>query len=58
MDIPMELSLEQQFNLKLYEEQMKGLSAEETQQFLLEMMRQLMLKDNIIKHLMKSQLLG
>ena len=56
MDIPLELSLEQQFNLKLYEEQIKGLSQDESHQFLVEVMRQLMVKDNIIKHLMKSQL--
>lgn len=54
MDIPMELSLEQQFNLKMYEEQVKGLSQEESQQFLLEVLRQLMVKENMIKHLLKQ----
>ncbi|NET33166.1 MAG: phycobilisome degradation protein nblA [Cyanothece sp. SIO1E1] len=56
MDIPMELSLEQKFNLKLYEEQIKGLSPEESQKFLLEVLRQLMLKDNMVKHLLKRGL--
>lgn len=54
MDIPLDLSLEQQFNLKIYEEQVKGLSQEESQQFLLEVMRQLMVKDNVIRHLLKQ----
>ncbi len=54
MDIPMDLNLEQKFNLKLYEEQVKGLSQEESQKFLLEVLRQLMVKDNMIKHLLKQ----
>ncbi|MBW4470552.1 MAG: NblA/ycf18 family protein [Stenomitos rutilans HA7619-LM2] len=53
MNIPLELSLEQEFNLKLYREQIKGLSPEESQEFLLEVLRQLMVKDNMIKHFLK-----
>ncbi|GET42793.1 MULTISPECIES: NblA/ycf18 family protein [Microseira] len=55
MEFPVGLSLEQQFNLKAYEQQVKGLSQEEAQGFLLEVMRQLMVKDNVIKHLMKTK---
>ena len=54
MDLPMELSLEQKFNLKMYEEQIKSLSPEQSQEFLLEVLRQLMVKDNMLKHLMKQ----
>ncbi|WYL92808.1 MAG: NblA/ycf18 family protein [Gloeotrichia echinulata IR180] len=54
MDIPMELNLEQKFNLKLYEEQIKGLNQEESQKLLLEVLRQLMVKDNMIKHLLSQ----
>lgn len=54
MDIPMSLSLEQEFNLKMYKEQVQGLSHEESQEFLLEVLRQLMVKDNMIKYLMKQ----
>ncbi len=57
MDIPMELSLEQKFNLKLYEDQVQDLSAEESQRFLLELMRQLMVKDNMLRHLLKERLI-
>jgi hypothetical protein len=56
MDIPMELSLEQQFNLKMYEEQIKGLSQEQSQEFLLEVMRQLMVKENVIRHLIRQDM--
>jgi Phycobilisome degradation protein nblA len=54
MDLPMELSLEQKFNLKMYESQVKGLSQEQAQSFLLELMRQMMVKENVIKHLIKQ----
>jgi Phycobilisome degradation protein nblA len=54
MDFPMTLNLEQEFNLKLYEEQVQGLSPEESKAFLLEVLRQLMVKDNLIKHLLKQ----
>jgi hypothetical protein len=53
MDLPMTLSLEQEFNLKIYEEQVRNMSAEQSQTFLLEVMRQLMVKENIVKHLMQ-----
>jgi Phycobilisome degradation protein nblA len=54
MDIPMQLSLEQKFNLKMYEEQVKGLDQNQSQEFLLEVLRQLMVKDNMIKYLLKQ----
>lgn len=54
MDFPMDLSLEQQFKLKVYREQVKELSPEESQAYLLEVMRQLMVKENVIRHLVKK----
>lgn len=51
--IPLGLTLEQQFNMKVYEDQVKNLSADQAQEFLLELMRQMMIKDNVIRHLMK-----
>jgi hypothetical protein len=56
MDIPTELSLEQQFNLTVYEKQIEGLSAEQAQDYLREVLRQLMLKDNVITYLLKKDL--
>ena len=54
MELQLELSLEQKFNLKLYEDQVKGLSREQAQEFLLEVLRQLMVKDNVIRSLLKN----
>jgi Phycobilisome degradation protein nblA len=55
MDVlPLELSLEQQFHLKKYEHQVTDLSQQQAQEFLVEAFRQLMLKDNAIRSLMKS----
>ncbi len=54
MDFPIELSLEQQFRLQNLKDQVKGLSQEEAQEFLLEVLRQMMVKDNLVKHLMKQ----
>jgi 3-oxoacyl-[acyl-carrier-protein] synthase III len=57
MDIlALELSLEQEFLLKNYEQQVKHLSPERAQEFLLEAFRQLMLKDNAIRSLVKSSI--
>jgi hypothetical protein len=54
MDLPMALTLEQQFNLKMYESQVRDMSAEQSQTLLIEVMRQLMVKENIVKHLLKK----
>ena len=55
MDVlALELSLEQQFHLKKYEHQVTDLSQKQAQEFLVEAFRQLMIKDNAIRSLMKS----
>jgi hypothetical protein len=54
MDLPLTLTMEQQFNMKVYEDQVKYMNADQAQEFLLEIMRQLMIKDNVIRHLMKK----
>ncbi|MEG4802069.1 NblA/ycf18 family protein [Microcoleus sp. ARI1-B5] len=53
MNISLELTMEQQFKLKVYIEQTKLLSSEEARILLVEMMRQNMIKDNVIKNLLK-----
>lgn len=58
MDLPLELSLEQQFNLRAYQEQVKGLDQIQAQEMLLEVMRQLMVKENVIKYLLKQSTLS
>lgn len=54
MDFTSELSFEQQFNLRVYEEQVKNLNLREAQEFLLEVLRQSMVKENLFKHMIKT----
>ena len=54
MNLPAQLTLEQQFKLKVLQEQVATLSKEQAQEYLLEMFRQMMVKDNLVKHLMKN----
>lgn len=54
MDIPTGLTLEQQFKLQVLREQVKTLSQEQAQEYLLEVLRQNMVKDNLFKHMLKK----
>ncbi|MGK7875689.1 MAG: NblA/ycf18 family protein [Xenococcaceae cyanobacterium] len=54
MEIPAKLSLEQQFKLQVLQKQVKSLSREQAQEFLIEVLRQMMVKDNLVKHLLKN----
>ena len=54
MDLSAQLSMEQQFKLKVLQEQVQNLSKEQAQEYLLEMFRQTMVKDNLVKHLLKN----
>jgi hypothetical protein len=54
MNLPAQLTLEQQFKLQILKDQVEGLSREQAQEYLLEMFRQMMVKDNLVKHLMKN----
>ncbi len=56
VELPLELTIEQQFTLAKYAPGVQQLSQEDAQKHLIELMRQLMIKDNVIKHLMKSAL--
>lgn len=55
MRIEMQLTLEQQFKLKVCVEQSKLLSLEECRILLVEIMRHNMIKDNVIKDLLNSK---
>ncbi|MGD1949676.1 MAG: NblA/ycf18 family protein [Leptolyngbyaceae cyanobacterium] len=46
MNTPGSLSLEQEFQLKVFREHIEKLTSDQAQELLLEVMRQLMLKDN------------
>ena len=54
MDIPAQLTLEQQFKLQVLKEQVEGLTKEQAQDYLLEVFRQMMVKDNLVKHLLRN----
>lgn len=55
MDMPTtNLSMEQQFKLQVLREEVKRLSQDQAQEYLLEVMRQSMVKENLFKHWMKN----
>ena len=56
MEIPIGLSIEQEFSLKMQAEQVKSMNHEQTQACLLAVLRQLAIKENVVKHLMMKQL--
>ena len=56
MNTPFEFSLEQQFNLCAFSEQVKGLSREQAQDFLVDLYRQMIVKETLYKQIMKQQL--
>lgn len=49
-----QLSLEQQFQMKLMEESAQRMTREQMQEVLIQAARLLMVKDNVIRDLMKS----
>ena len=52
---PGELSMEQQFTLQVLKDQVRGLSLDQAQSYVVEIMRQMMVKDNLVKHLLKQK---
>jgi Phycobilisome degradation protein nblA len=56
MNTPVQLSLEQQFNLRAFSEQVKDLSREQAQDFLVDLYRQMMIKETMYKGFLMQQL--
>jgi Phycobilisome degradation protein nblA len=54
-NLDLDLTLEQQFKIKLFEKSIEAMEPAEAQSLLLEASRLLMIKDNIIRGLMKSE---
>jgi Phycobilisome degradation protein nblA len=54
MNTTADLSVEQEFNLRVYQEQVKNLSLQEAQEFLLEVLRQSMIKENLFRQLIRT----
>ncbi|OCR00699.1 phycobilisome degradation protein nblA [Oscillatoriales cyanobacterium USR001] len=54
MEMPIGLSLEQQFKLQVLRDEIKNLSLEQAQEYLIEVLRQSMVKDNLYKNWLKN----
>nr|YP_010338229.1 phycytochrome bilisome degradation protein [Bangia atropurpurea]UNJ18179.1 phycytochrome bilisome degradation protein [Bangia atropurpurea] len=54
MDISNQLSLEQEFELVLYKQKIEPLNLQQAQNLLIETLKTMMLKDNIIKYVVKN----
>ena len=54
MDMPVSLTLEQQFKLQVLRDQVQTLSREQAQEYLLEVLRQNMVKDNLFRYMAKK----
>ncbi|NEO31269.1 MAG: NblA-related protein [Symploca sp. SIO3C6] len=55
---PIQLSLEQQFNLRAFEEHIKGITLEQAQILLSDLHRQLLVREAYFKHFIRQSLLG
>jgi hypothetical protein len=53
-----DLSLEQEFQMRLMEQSVEGLDREQLSDLLLQTSRLLMVKDNLIRNLMKGEILN
>ena len=49
------LTLEQQFNLRKVADQTKALSQQQAQELIVELQRQIMIKDNLYKEIMRHE---
>ena len=54
-DNSFELSLEQQFNIRSFEQQVQNMSREQALEFLVNLYRQMILQENSYKNLLKHQ---
>ncbi len=55
MNQPMELSLEQQFSIRSFADQVQQMSREQAQEFLLMLYQQMMIKDTMYQHFLKHE---
>ena len=55
MSNPMNLSLEQKFNVRSFETQVKNMSQEQAQDFLIKLYEQMLLKDNMYQDFIRHQ---
>jgi RNA binding exosome subunit len=55
MNQPIELSLEQEFNLRSFAEKVKNLSREEAHEFLVNLYEHMIRKETMYKHFLKQE---
>lgn len=55
MDSPIELSLEQQFSIRSFETQVEKMNLEQAQSFLIQLYKQMLMREATYKHLLKHQ---
>ena len=55
MNQPMELSLEQQFSIRTFADQVQHMSREQAQEFLLMLYQQMMIKEAMYLHFLKQE---
>lgn len=55
MNLPTELSLEQQFSIRSFETQVEQMSQQQAQQFLVQLYQQMMVREATYKQLLKHQ---
>ncbi|MGK7872571.1 MAG: NblA/ycf18 family protein [Xenococcaceae cyanobacterium] len=55
MSQPIQLSLEQQFNIRSFETQVQKMSREQAQEFLVKLYEQMMIRENMYKEFIKHQ---
>lgn len=55
MNQPMELSVEQQFNIRCFADQVQHMSREQAQEFLLMLYQQMMMKETMYQHFLKHE---
>jgi Phycobilisome degradation protein nblA len=53
-ELSLELTFEQQFQMRLMEEQVTGMNQQQTRELLLQASKLLMMKDNVIRSLLKK----
>ncbi|MEQ8540843.1 MAG: NblA/ycf18 family protein [Coleofasciculus sp. D1-CHI-01] len=55
MSQPMQLSLEQQFNIRSFETQVQQMSREQAQDFLVKLYEQMLMRENMYKEFLKHE---
>ena len=55
MSQPIELSLEQKFNIRSFETQVQKMNREQAQEFLIKLYEQMIVKENMYKEFLKHQ---